>query len=585
MKSDLQRLCGNLSWHKKGDILAHITTDKFNLNQLRPWLPVGTALPSTATLNAKISGQLGHIQRADAKLDISAGSWVLIDQYTKHHIPIDAINITLTQDNNKLQIQGKIHIAQQKPMVLSLTFPHFQWPISKQQSMQGTIQWQTDQLAALPLPDITIQQGHLDLMASLHGTLGAPDFNGHLFIKDTTLAIPALGTTWQNMNLQVTAKERKAKAQLTAQSGSGTLQASSEITWSKQPWQSRTMITGQNFPIIQNSEYQLWITPKVTLHSKGWQQTLSGSIHIPKANFTPKDFSSSTELSQDATFAHETQNIQATEWPLGTLSLSLGDHATIQTHGISGQVQGQLSIKSTPGQIIHATGQINLLKGQYNAYGQALNIDHGQITYHNNPLNNPNLNIQASRLITTNTQSDDSSASSTSNNNPSSSTFTDIYNKITVGIILTGPFNNPSHTLFSKPAGLLQGDILSYLILGKSINQSQGSGDASSLLNTLSLLGLQSGGGGLVNQLKRNMGLADINLISTTGTDADDKPTQNMAIAVGKKISDKLYASYSMGLAEPSMNTFKIRYQINKRWSVQSVSSMIGNGVDLLFSF
>lgn len=584
MKSDVQRLCGHLAWQQSGDVLMHITTDKFDLNQLRPWLPIGTALPSQATLYAKLTGKNGQITHSDAKLEISAGDWVLIDRYTKHKLPLDAIHITLKQDAQSLQIDGNFDISHQKPIIASLHIPHVHWPIRKTQAIQGTINWQTDTLASLPLPDIQIKKGSMAIDAKITGTFRAPNIDGYFNIDHATIDIPALNTTWENLQLHATSKTHAANIKLSAQSDGGTLQAASNLSWKNKQPQGFTTVSGKAFPFIHNSEYKIWASPDIKITSKGWQQHIEGKVDITKATITPRDFSSSIQLSKDVTFAHTDKKTPKINWPTGTMTLDLGDATHVDTHGISGQIQGQLNMNSEPGEMITATGQINLLEGLFQAYGQKLHIKHGQITYHHNQLDNPSLDIQASKEVMV--SNDPGSSGSSPLNNTESQTLTDIYNKTTVGIIVSGKLDNPQHTLYSQPAGLTQSDILSYLVLGKTSNQSMN--DSGSLLNALGMLGLQSGGQGLSNEFKRHMGLEDISLISLPdrgGTsNGDASPTQNMAVALGKQLSDKLYISYSVGIAEPS-NTFKIRYQISKRWSLQSISNMVGSGLDILFSF
>ncbi|MDQ2994778.1 MAG: translocation/assembly module TamB, partial [Pseudomonadota bacterium] len=59
---------------------------------------------------------------------------------------------------------------------------------------------------------------------------------------------------------------------------------------------------------------------------------------------------------------------------------------------------------------------------------------------------------------------------------------------------------------------------------------------------------------------------------------------QHTALVLGRYLTPKLYINYSFDMLDNN-NTFRVRYFLNKNWSVQTESSSNGNGVDLLYSF
>ncbi len=53
---------------------------------------------------------------------------------------------------------------------------------------------------------------------------------------------------------------------------------------------------------------------------------------------------------------------------------------------------------------------------------------------------------------------------------------------------------------------------------------------------------------------------------------------------VGKKITPNLYINYSVGLTAP-INILQISYLLSSHWTLQSSTSSLANGIDLLYSF
>src|SRR5690606_26672547 len=121
-------------------------------------------------------------------------------------------------------------------------------------------------------------------------------------------------------------------------------------------------------------------------------------------------------------------------------------------------LQGQLRILSTPQQPTTAYGNLTIQNGLYQAYGQTLTIEQGQLLFVGDLIENPGLRLRAMHTLL---------------NNPD--------NIQKVGIIATGRLQHPVLQLVAEPPTLNQTDTLAYLLLGRSsreLNQA----DASLLL-------------------------------------------------------------------------------------------------------
>ena len=90
----------------------------------------------------------------------------------------------------------------------------------------------------------------------------------------------------------------------------------------------------------------------------------------------------------------------------------------------------------------------------------------------------------------------------------------------------------------------------------------------------------------LKSQIQQKFGLTELDVTSFEKKDKVNPAStlQHTALVLGRYLTPKLYINYSFDILDNN-NTFRVRYFLNKNWSVQTESSLDGNGVDLLYSF
>src|SRR5699024_3416322 len=90
-------------------------------------------------------------------------------------------------------------------------------------------------------------------------------------------------------------------------------------------------------------------------------------------------------------------------------------------------------------------------------------------------------------------------------------------------------------------------------------------------------------GGGRANKglggVGETLGLDEIGIGSEAGHGAEDA-----AFMVGKYLTPKLYISYGIGLFN-SVATLSLRYALNSHWKLESSTSSIATGADIIYSF
>jgi translocation and assembly module TamB len=261
------------------------------------------------------------------------------------------------------------------------------------------------------------------------------------------------------------------------------------------------------------------------------------------------------------------------------ITLLMGDEVYINTYGLSGLLQGKLTVAYSPQQISTAVGELYVVHGQYEAYGKKLRIKDGRLIYAGGTLTNPAIDVQATRKVYSANLLPSSVGTSAANVGFAAPS------EVTVGVSVTGTLKHRQITLFSQPAIYKQSDILSMLLLGSTAsNVSENNGQL--LVDAASRLSLPLGEVGQIKQqLQKIFGLDVLGIEPETGYDPEKKTlTQTTSFVVGKRLTNRILLSYSIGLLDP-ISVFKLRFDINKRWYIQTESNLSANGVDVFYNY
>jgi translocation and assembly module TamB len=438
------------------------------------------------------------------------------------------------------------------------------------------------------VPMVTDLRGALLGKLQVSGKLSHPIVNGEVNLSNGNVGLPKLGITFKNITLRLLADaSRRATYQGSFKLGTGTATLQGVTDFNSKDYATTLQLHGSNLQVANLPEYKIQASPDLTLHLNNFKVAIEGNIAIPEAKLTPKDFRRTVTLPDDIVFVGKpvTQTPSAASllaaMPTLQISVQLKNHILLHYQDLETTLGGALTIHAAPNQPATAIGSLFTIGGTYHAYGQVLNIQVGKLTYTGGLLINPGLNIKASREITT---------PNTMANSATNMTQTYIGSgTINVGVQLLGTLNKPAITLFSVPGGMSQDDILSYLVLG--IPRSQASAkDSMAILNATSAVGLGGNGvsqlANITKKLQDGLGLAEMNVQTVQTFDPNAGNTVgSTSLVLGKAISKKLYVHYSVSLfSSTPVSVFNMRYKFNKHWSVQTETSTIDNGADLLYT-
>ncbi len=265
---------------------------------------------------------------------------------------------------------------------------------------------------------------------------------------------------------------------------------------------------------------------------------------LDKAKIAPKGFSGAVSSSSDVIVIDDEQAAKGTSPMYLDLEVIMGKEVLVNTFGLKGFLDGSLKIKAKPGRPITGLGNLDLRDGTFDFEGNTLQLTQGRVFYQGGPIDNPGLDIQASREI----------------------------DKVELGVRLTGTANDMEMRLFSDTA-MDESEILSYLLTGQDISKS-GTEDKA-LSPAAATLGKVGGGVLLktVDPLKTldMEGLVDLSIGG--GEDASD-----VSLVMGKEIYKDLYISYGKDLTGAG-GTFKARYDLKYGFSVETATNAKTNGL------
>jgi len=412
-------------------------------------------------------------------------------------------------------------------------------------------------LAALS-PEIERAVGALSGKVDLAGSLGEPLPEGELRLENAELQLVTPGLDIRNIILQArTTGPAALEFEGGARSGEGELTLSGTAQLDGPQTRADIAIDGEAFQVVDTPDARVMVSPDLAIAVRDTGVRISGEVVVPQAEITPRKLpESAVSASGDQVIlTGEQDNAQATasSGVEADIRITLGDDVTVDGFGFKGRLDGGLVVKQVPGRPGTGTGELNIIDGEYRAYGQGLVIEQGKILFAGGPLDQPGISVRAVRR-------------------PAAG--------ILVGIRARGPAQAPELEVFSEP-GMSQTEQLSWLVLGRPLeNTSDGEGDM--LAQAATMLGLK-GGNFLADKLGGDLGVDTIGFETGSGEAGAASDVDQAAFVIGKFLSPDLYVSYGIGLFE-SVSTIKLEYSLDENWKLSTESSTYSSGGDVIYT-
>jgi translocation and assembly module TamB len=412
-------------------------------------------------------------------------------------------------------------------------------------------------------------EGRLQLAVQGRGTLAQPQYSGSLDGQALRLAWPAQGLDLKNGVLRAHfTGDRLQLDQLQLQGGKGQLTATGDARLQNGLPRATLDLKADKLQLLSRPDRQLVLSgaAQARLADKVLAITTdltadSADIALPRAT--------GPTLSSDVVVVGQTP---AASKPAAAMpsavrfdgTFNLGSNFHLYGQGLDATLGGSVRVRADNGATPTATGSIEVVKGEYTAYGQQLQVTQGRINFAG-PVDNPGLNITATRP-----------------NLPTG---------IEVGVTISGSARRPLVKLSSTPA-MPDTEILSWLVLGQPLDQ-VGASDIGLLQTAAAALLGPSEGQPLQTRLAHAVGLDSISVqsaSSSTGTSSTNGAAtaasggvQSTIVTLSKRLSANTLVTFSRGIDGVS-SIFTIQHQLTRRLSVQAQTGT-ENALDLFYTF
>ena len=418
-------------------------------------------------------------------------------------------------------------------------------------NMQAQLELAHAKVLAEPLLSDARFDGRLIATVEATGTVGAPVFAGNVRGDSLTFDYPPYGVYLKNGELRGRLEgDRLRVERFSIQAGEGSFTASGTLPLRLTGEAANVTWQAKNFAVLERPDMRLVATGNGEAGFDGKRLLLAGELHADRGHLeierdrVPK-------LGEDVVIVGQQRKPAGAKSALPVhlnVDLDLGSNFTIHAQGLEGKLTGRVNFTTTEEGELRAYGRIEALNATYFAYGQRLQVDPGIVIF-DGPLDNPALQITAWRRN----------------------------QAVEAGVQLSGTMLAPRVQIVSQPP-VSEGERLSWLVLGRAPTDA-----------TKADLGLlQAAAGALLargdsmpidRKLAKTFGLDEISFRGTG-------EVQDRAIAVGKRLSDKVYVSYEQGLGTVTSSLVKLDYALSRRWSLRAeTGTSSGWGVFYRFSW
>jgi translocation and assembly module TamB len=309
-------------------------------------------------------------------------------------------------------------------------------------------------------------------------------------------------------------------------------------------WPTQLTLTGDAVRAVQLPEAEMFVAPDLDVAVTWPDVHVTGTLHVPRASLGLSELPAQAVAPSTDAVVHGGDGRRGAQRSrlYAAVGITLGDDVHYAGLDLDTKVTGQLRVDAEPNRSATAMGTLTLA-GTYNAYGQELMLERGQLLF-SGPLDDPGVDVRAVRTIDATTR---------------------------VGVELAGTLKDPRTRITSTPA-MSEADALSYLLLGRPVTGT-GGGETTTLQAAALAMGLNQALP-VVQRLGTTLGLDELSVQSTT-QDAG-------ALMAGKYLSPKVYIRYSYGLFN-RIGGLLLRFKVNERLSLETRSGD-QKSMDLLYT-
>ncbi|HET6603729.1 MAG TPA: translocation/assembly module TamB domain-containing protein [Xanthomonadaceae bacterium] len=525
------RLCAQA--HTAGQVQSlQVELDALPLALAEPWLAPDRAVPVSIEGNAR--GRLhwqrdARDERLDFELTLAQGELALAGVERRALLAWQDLQLqgAIAEGRLQAELTGTLEQGGRIDARLEGASPL----ADPGAAMTGTLSLSLPRLRVLELlaPQVANPSGRLEATLDLAGSWDDPAATGTVAIESLSGELPGMGIAIQDGTLTLRSSGQDSmQVSGSLPTGEGTLRVDGTLNRLAAAPSLELTVTGERVLMADTPLVRAVVSPDLTLTYAERRLEFGGSLGIPEGRLDLDYLDDTVQPSPDVVVLDPREGA-AQDAPIavhGRVEVTLGEAVLLLGYGFDGRVAGTVNIRERPGRLATARGRLEL-SGQYEAYGQQLEIVRGRLLYSNSPLDNPALDLRAEREI----------------------------QEQTVGLDIGGTALTPMVRVYSNPA-LPEAEALGYLVLGRPLSAATEADSAQ-----LSQAAVAVGGNLLAEKLGSRLGF------DTFGV-SDSRTLGGSAFTVGKYLSPKLYVSYGVSLFGTG-EVLGFNYLLNEHWQVE----------------
>jgi translocation and assembly module TamB len=458
-----------------------------------------------------------------------------------------------TQGREILQVQGNVGLSADGPLAMQIRAPGL--PL---EMLQGLV------------PGLTSSAGMLNLDLQATGTVQQPRLNGSLTMENGAVQLTATGERYRDIQLRILMSgDRIDIQQLHVGSQSGPLEATGWLRISGTTLQQVDLtIRAREFTAMNTPGIQAMVNMDVAVRGSLQAMTVTGTVTVPRLRVVidkipgmgPKDVQP-WQLTVEGVYGPGPAAVAAGNDAAGVplqvdvplpflradIRVDIPHNAWIHGPGTAIEVSGDLQVVKAVSQPFVLNGMVTIVRGFASAYGKRFVIKQGQVIFTGTPEINPQLDITVDHTVS----------------------------NYLVEIHVGGQARTPEISFSSTPE-LPQTDILSLLIVGKTMDRLTGSEQ-----ENLSSQVTGAVGGMVAGQLQEALG--GVLGLDTFSIGAGES-LGGSSVSIGQYVTQNVFLSYEVGMGKGGSNRVGIEYSITPRFKLKGSTSDNGaSAIDFLW--
>src|SRR5207237_4486423 len=120
----------------------------------------------------------------------------------------------------------------------------------------------------------------------------------------------------------------------------------------------------------------------IDIKPDGRKVKVTGSVRLALAKIVPKDLTGAVRATPDEVIVGSAEEDPAKRFEVvSTITLTLGDRATIDTFGLTGRLGGSITVRSGYDAVTRATGELSIGGGKDTAYARKRGRQRGRLIF------------------------------------------------------------------------------------------------------------------------------------------------------------------------------------------------------------